>query len=200
MLDLLGGSEQTRIALDLMGYDPDSRLPLVEVSTHTVVEIDAQRQQRSVICRSIWEARSDGVRGVPEVFELVKPGDPMFEFSALAGCSIGATHQDIDKGVYGYELLFERPLQKGESAITEYLVNIPPGADQSDLFELVLNETLAEAVLWLRFDARRIPARCEVYTGGVDGEMLVRALRPARSVHASAQGSRARRLGIRWEW
>jgi hypothetical protein len=200
LADVMGG-DAVRETLVQLGFDPDASEALVETSTQVTVEIEADGRARSSVSRSVWKAVRDDARGTPIVLRIDGPGAAVPEFLARKGCRLGKTHTDVGAGVYGVELLLERPLHAGETAITELEIQIPQDAAADPFFELYLTRRLSEAMLWVHFDANRVPAHCEAYLE--DPRHLgvqVRATMGTTSAHHVARNVGPGRLGIRWDW
>jgi hypothetical protein len=201
LAERMSATPGTRAVLERLGYDPDSRESLHETSTQVVLDVDMEGRGRSVVTRSVFEALSDGARALPEIFELDQPGGPPPEFRAVSGCAIGATHLDPEAGTFGYEIVLERPLRAGETAIAEHEVVIPVEAPVGTFFEIAIGRRVREAVLWVRFDPRRVPALCEAYTEDTAiPETKVLSVSGTTSVHHIVRNAGPGTLGIRWHW
>ena len=201
LASLMGGSEAVRRALEQLGYDPDATESLVETSVQVTFDVDDQGRGRSAVSRSVWKAVRDGAAGQPFVFTMDSESSAVPEFVALKGCSIGKTYTDVEQGVFGVEVLLERPLATGETAITEHQVLVPLDAHPDPFYEIYLTRRLSEAVLWIRFDGDKVPVHCEAYTE--DPRTLDRQVLPLRgttSAHHVVRNFGPGKLGIRWQW
>ena len=136
LADVMGG-DAVRDTLVQLGFDPDASEALVETSTQVTVELDAEGRARSSVSRSVWKAVRDDASGTPIVLRVDGAGSTVPEFVARKGCTLGKTHMDVGAGVYGVELLLERPLHTGETAITELEIQIPHDAVADPFFELL---------------------------------------------------------------
>lgn len=201
LAEIMGGSTAVRRTLEQLGYDPDDTESMVETSTQVTFTVDKEGRGRAAVSRSVWKAVRDGARGQPFVFRMEAPGSAVPEFIALQGCAMGKTHADVDAGVFGVELLLERPLVTGETAITEHQVLVPVDAEPEPFYEVYVTRRLSEVVLWIQFDPDRMPAHCEAYTE--DPRSLGRqvlTLRGATSAHHVVRNFGPGKVGIRWRW
>ena len=201
LADIMGGSVAVRRALEQLGYDPDDTESLVETSTQVTFTVDDEGRGRSAVSRSVWKAVRDGAHGQPFVFRMEATGSAVPEFVALQGCAMGKTYADLDAGVFGVELLLERPLVTGETAITEHQVLVPVDADPDPFYEVYVTRRLSEVVLWIQFDRDRVPGHCEAYTE--DPRSLNRqvlSLRGSTSAHHVVRNFGPGKVGIRWRW
>jgi len=199
--ELMGGSAAVRHALEQLGYDPDDHESMVETSTQVTLDVDEEGRGRSSVTRSVWKALRDGAQGQPFVYRMATSARTVPEFQAVSGCSIGKSHSDLDAGTFATEVLLERPLLTGETAISEHRVLVPTDASQDTFFELDLTRRLSEAMLWIRFDPARVPSQCEAYTADarkVDVQIL--SLRGSTSAHHVVRNFGPGKVGIHWRW
>jgi hypothetical protein len=198
---LMGGSPAVRHGLEQLGYDPDEPESMVETSTHVTFDLDQEGRGRSAVSRSVWKALRDGAHGLPFVFRLRGTRDSVPEFVARKGCSIGKTHSDTVAGIFGVELLLERPLMTGETAISEHQVLVPADAEPQTFYEVYVTRRLTEAVLWVRFDPDRVPAYCEAYADDLRSQShQVLRLHGTTSAHHVVRNFGPGKIGIRWRW
>jgi len=197
----MGGSAAVIRALENLGYDPEDHQAMVETSTQVTFDVDREGRGRSSVTRSVWKALRDGAHGQPLVFRLPHPSASVPEFLAVRGCSVGKTHTDPASGTFAVEVLLERPLAAGETAISEHQVLVPVDAPPDMFHEICLTRRLSEAVLWVRFDRDRVPAHCEAYTEeprtlGVQ----ILSLQGLTSAHHVVRNFGPGKVGIRWRW
>lgn len=170
------------------------------VSSHLVVDVGAQGEIRRARVRQVVVADREGVDGVtlfvgPDVGTQANA----VVMTAVAGCTIEETY-DVENGIRGARLVFERPLALGESTITEIEARTE-GLDLETDYALAAEQRLEEALVWVRFHPDRLPTRCWVYfaEGGLAHEWPV-DLAGGRSVHYRQTAFGPGRLGARWEW
>lgn len=98
----------------------------------------------------------------------------------------------------GAELVFLRPLRRGQTVVTEYeVVAADPGP-----YELAYTRRLrlpaTEYLLEVQFDEAALPVSCEAITG--DETTVPLELDPAHSVHVVGTDCTAGTAGIQWSW
>ena len=113
---------------------------------------------------------------------------------------------DDDGSILVAELVFDRPLTRGETLIMEYeLVNPgPPYPRGGDVYCRKFRLPAREYVLEVRFDPEALPARCQQFSTVVGEDERSRrrnlTLDPSGGVHAVALGFGPGVLGIGWDW
>jgi hypothetical protein len=172
---------------------------LVEQVHHLVMEVDADGRISRIQIRAVMQARRDGARRTPVVMTMHErrsvPG-----FRPVAGCSIGRGAIDEETGVYAAELVLDRPLAKGETGPYELAIELAePYAER--WVDHYAARRLTELLVWVRFDAVRVPSHVERYMveGGEERRVRVQ-LGDGTSAHALARGFGPGVLGIRWDW
>jgi hypothetical protein len=200
LADVMGG-DAVRETLVMLGFDPDASEALVETSMQVTVEIDDEGRARSSVSRCVRKATRDDAHATPLILRTDGPGAQIPDFVARKGCAIGKTHMDVGAGVYGVELLLERPLHAGETAITEVEIQLPDDADPDPFFELYLTRRLSEAMLWIHFEEGHVPTHCQAYLDDPrHRDQQVRATMGTTSAHHVARNVGPGTLGIRWDW
>lgn len=177
----------------------DTRLS--RVSLHDRIEIGPDRAERTQSIRQVLRAEEDGVDRWVGIFEVDEPGSPLPVTRPVWNCSIGTVNVDFDAGLSVTELIFPRPLARGETILTEHALDNPPPQPQSVMYERRCRLPVKEILLEVRFDRAALPSRCVHYTV-VDGRERPRVLTldAEGSVHALANDFGPGRFGIRWEW
>ncbi|MBM7519761.1 hypothetical protein [Nocardioides nitrophenolicus] len=171
------------------------------VSSHLVVDVGAQGEIVRARVRQVVVADREGVDGVTLfVGPDVGTQENAVVMTAVAGCTIEETH-DLENGIRGSRLVFERPLGLGESTVTEIEATTEGGLDLETDYALAAEQRLEEALVWVRFHPDRLPSRCWVYfsEGGLRHDWPVE-LAGARSVNYRQTGFGPGSLGVRWEW
>lgn len=171
---------------------------LTEHLRHVVVDVDADGFVVAFQLRAAMQARHDGARRTPNLLTTDGSGPP--RFIPIAGCRLGRTHLDTGSGVYASELVLERPLAKDEIGLYELRVELSePSADPS--YHHFAARRMAELLVWVRFDPRRLPRLVERRTETEDGEEVREVpLGSGTSAHALARGFGPGMLGLRWSW
>jgi hypothetical protein len=170
------------------------------VSSHLVVDVGAQGEIVRARVRQVVVADREGVDGVTLfVGPDVGTQENTVVMTPVAGCTIEETH-DMENGIPGSRLVFERPLALGESTITEIEARAV-GLDLETDYALAAEQRLEEALVWVRFHPDRLPTRCWVYfaEGGLSHAWPA-DLAGGRSVHYRQTAFGPGYLGVRWEW
>lgn len=186
----------------LRGVDTRWDGSLTRLSCHTRLELDADGRERSKWSRQLLRADCDGPDRWVTVYRLGRPGPPPL-VCGTGTCRTGAVVEAPESGLVVAELLFERPLARGETIIVEYTLEHRSPLPYSTNIESTLHVPVREYVLEVRFDPARLPASCHSYrTAELDSRPQERLLRPdsAGSVHAVALTAGPCRFGIRWAW
>lgn len=176
---------------------------ITRLVTHATLTVGRDRQVRSTRMRRVVMANRDGVEGYSVFLGTNETqGAESYRFEAIAGCTI---HEDVHpaRNVRQVHLRFPRPLQSGESTITEVEVThaADPEIDIVDDYEIVAEQKLEEILLWVRFDEQAIPNRCWIYfsEGDLKHEWPV-DVDGTFSVHYRQRDFGPGALGIRWAW
>ncbi|WP_238152517.1 XRE family transcriptional regulator [Kribbella speibonae] len=173
---------------------------LTRISQHDRVTIGADRGERSYHSRQVLRAEADGPDRWVVIMHLDEHDRPLPEIRPLRHCRLGRTVRRPADGLLVAELLFDRPLRKGETVITEHeLVNVapyPPATNYERKFRLPVREFVLE----ICFDPAELPAACEVVSQLDDADELVRAVEVAAEVHGVELNFGPGRYGLRWTW
>jgi hypothetical protein len=172
---------------------------LTEHLRHVVVDVDADGRVVGFQLRAAMRARIDGARRTPNLLTTDDGGAPP-RFVPVAGCRVGRTSLEPDTRVFATELLLERPLAKDEIGLYELRVEFPePSPDLC--YHHFAARRMAELLVWVRFDAARLPRHVERLTRTEEGEQVeVVGLGGGRTAHALARGFGPGMLGLRWTW
>jgi len=170
---------------------------LVEHVRHLVIDVDRDRRVSRVQVRAVMQARRDGARRTPLLMTADESGR-VPTFVPVAGCEIGRRVEDGD--VYAAELLLDHELAKGETSPYELTIELPePFVDT--WFDHYAARRLTELLVWVRFDAGRVPSRVERYTiDDGDEQCEVLELGEGSTAHALARGFGPGVIGLRWDW
>ncbi|GGS26316.1 MULTISPECIES: XRE family transcriptional regulator [Actinokineospora] len=152
----------------------------------------------SAVSRQVLRAEADG----PDRWVLIiQSGDPdraAPQVRPLRNCVLGRVAEDASAGLVVVELLFDRPLARGETVITEHeLVNVPV---LDGTYERKFRLPVREFVLEVGFDPEHPPEFCEQYTRddrGIEDSRPV-ALDRGCSVHGVALNFGPGSYGFRW--
>lgn len=177
-------------------------LSLTRLSCHSRLTVDANRCASSLWSRRLVRAEADGVDRWITVVQAREIGCRP-ELEVPAPLRLGAVEHLPDQGLLAAELLFDRPLARGETAIVEYTVHRASAGQPVHHLDARLNRASREHLLEVRFDRAARPGACRMFrSAALDAEPRERTLRldSAGAVHAVALGAGPGRFGIRWDW
>ncbi|UVS79573.1 XRE family transcriptional regulator [Actinokineospora sp. UTMC 2448] len=187
-------------ALDGIDTSWDERL--TRISQHDRVWVGPEGGALSCLSRQVLRAEADGPDRWVVIMHTDEPGYPVPLVRPVRNCALGRVGEDRDAGLVVAELLFDRPLARGETLITEHeLVNIPPGPVDGN-YERKFRLPVREFVLEVTFDPAHPPGFCEQYTRD---DRDIEDSRPATldagcSVHGVALNFGPGCYGFRWGW
>lgn len=190
----------------LSRMDLASDTSLTRISQHDRVEIAADRGERSVRVRQVLRAEHDGADRWISVYDVSKPGNPLPRIVPVQSCSLGRVAKDPGAGLIVTELLFDRPLSRGETVIMEYEVSSagPPYPRSDDSFCRKFRLPVRDYVVEMRFDPADPPAYChQVTTPADDTETSTRremVIDGAGRTHAVVLGFGPGTFGVEWSW
>lgn len=194
-LDLVWPEQPHAAVLSRLDTSWDTHL--ARVSVHDVVRIGADRRLVRLTVRQAMRARVDGPdrRVVMHAQDDTAVGLPTIR--ALRGCTLGRVEHDRAGGVVGAELLFLRPLRRGETVIVKYdVVSAAPGPQEHEYIRR-LRLPMREYLLEVEFDPCALPAAVVAFAEGREHPINVDADHRAHLVHTdTAPGT----TGIRWSW
>lgn len=175
---------------------------LTRISCHTRLDLDAQGRERSMSSRQLLRAECDGPDRWITVFQLDDPGLPP-SLRVQPPCRSGRVIESARNGLLVAEVLFDRPLDRGETVIVEYTLEHHLPRPYSELIQSTLHVPVREYVMEVRFDPEALPRTCHSFRSAEPGSRpQERLLRPDAigAVHSVALGAGPCRLGIRWSW
>jgi transcriptional regulator with XRE-family HTH domain len=173
---------------------------LTRISQHDRVFISADGGEQSYHSRQVLRAEADGPDRWVVIMHLDEHDRPLPAIRPLRHCHLGRTVLRPADGLLVAELLFERPLRKGDTVITEHeLVNsapYPPATNYERKFRLPVREYVLEVC----FDPARLPITCVRYSQLDEDDELAQQIEAAGSVHGVALNFGPGRYGFRWDW
>ncbi|HET6503942.1 MAG TPA: hypothetical protein VFG87_24600 [Amycolatopsis sp.] len=170
------------------------------VSLHDRGEIAADGGQRSMTTRAVFQATADDQDRWLLVYDHggTDAGPPALH--ALRNCQAGRVEVDVEHGLTAAELLFDRPIHRGETQLIEYTLTNPgpPYPDCRNTYYREFRRAVREYLLEISFDIP--PARCWQYARAGDGpeERHDRQLDTTGGVHSVALGFGPGVFGISW--
>ncbi len=126
---------------------------LVRISLHDLYQVDAGRQERSLTCRQVLRANVDRVSRTVGIFRTDDLGAPV-AVHPLRNCRVGRVRTDPGSGLLAAEIIFDRMLSQGDTAIIEY--EFESGSTVlTDNYYRGFSVPVGEYVLQVQFDTRR---------------------------------------------
>ncbi|MEV5710319.1 hypothetical protein [Actinoallomurus sp. NPDC052274] len=187
--------------LDEIGDRTDGRITCL--SLHDRYVLGPDRDLRSAQTRAVLQAQQPGVDRWLCVYHNEHGVLPTYKEASR--CRFGRIRTDEAKAMVASELLFDRPLARGETYLIEYGFGFsppgPPDTEEGRGFRFPQHEYLLE----IEFHPSTVPARC-YRTWRPDGaartaEETDLRLSSAHTVHVIEFGLQAGGyLGIGWEW
>ena len=197
-------SQGDRVRELLTQVDMSSDEHLMRISQHDRCQVGLDRAKKSLLVRQVLRATTDGPDRFVVVFwqtdNALQP-----RLSAVRCCRIGKI-VGREHGILVAELLFPRPLARGEVIVTEYeLADIsaaPEGTEDS--YGRSLRHATREYLLEVDFHPGALPAHCEERTvpeANPDQETRATLVPDDEGhTHAVALGFGPGIFEIRWEW
>ncbi len=165
---------------------------LIRVSQQDFVTIGADRTERSFRSRQVLSASMNGPDRWVVIMHVDEHDRPLPQVTALKNCAVGRVVTEPSEGLLVAELVFERPLLRGESVVIEHeLVNRPPGPPATS-YERKFRLPAREYVLEVTFEGA-LPASV---TQLADGS----AVSPGRTLLDVALDVQPGVRGFRWSW
>jgi hypothetical protein len=174
------------------------------MSLHDRCDIAPDGGQRAVTARAVFQAGADGQDRWLLVYAQgdAAAGPPTPH--AVRNCTVGRVEVDRECGLTVAELLFDRPLDRGETHLIEYSLTNEgppyPGCDNTHYREF--RRPIREYLLEIHFDTGIVPRNCRQYSRrGPDDLAEYRDLRVdnANGVHAVAIDFGPGVFGIEWQ-
>ncbi len=165
--------------------------------------VDLDREGRVCLTsnRMMWHARVDGAQRAVIWLKVDDPTPDPPDLRVVAGGRLGRVLWSPASGMYAAELVLDRALRRGETAVTEHQFVGVQGDVEERQYELVVLRPSPESVLWVRFHPERLPSTCTVYEQREGGVLDEREVEPVGTgVHHVVRGFGPGRFGIRWTW
>ena len=177
---------------------------LTRLSTHCRIELDARGREYRMHSRHLLRAECDGPDRWITGFQRDDPGPPP-RLRVEPPHRLGKVIENARVGLMVAEVIFDRPLRRGDVVIIEYDHEHRTPRPYSTVMQSTLHVPVREYVMEVRFDPSAIPESCHSFrTADLDSQTRPqeRLLRPDAlgSVLAVALSAGPCRLGIRWDW
>ncbi|MFI0450596.1 helix-turn-helix domain-containing protein [Actinomadura sp. 6N118] len=176
---------------------------LERLSTHDVYRLDADRRPGRLSVRTVLRAAGDDVDRVVCVHPAGE-GQPEAELTGLRYCRPGRVR--AEEGLLAFELVFDRVLAAGDTAVVEYELDLQagPGTGQADEYTRRFARPIRDYLAVVQFHEEMFPARCYGFSGESAhaprerlGELWIGT---SGSAHMAAGDVRFGILGLEWEW
>lgn len=183
--------------------EPAAAERLTQLSVHDDLFLDAEGRESRLRCRMIVRADVNGVDRL-QITHRADPTDrdaPRVTAVTHGRLDHARTHQD--GGYLRAEILFDRILAAGETAVVEYEVT-PEAQDPSSGSERRFNRGTPQYVLHVNFDRGAVPLRCiEIHRDGLALEQATEHelwIGNTGGAHVAALDVRPGVIGMRWNW
>jgi transcriptional regulator with XRE-family HTH domain len=193
----------------LRGVDTRWDEVLTRLSSHYRLELDEHRRGRRVYNRRLLRAEVDGpdrwIAGCQLADTQHGDPEPPPTLRVEPPHRIGTVVEDPDAGLLLAEVLFDRPLRRGEIVSVEYTHEFRTTRSPTTVVEAALHTPVREYLMEVRFDPSALPASCYSFRTtelDSDAQPQERLLTPDAigSVLAVALSTGPCHLGIRWDW
>lgn len=136
---------------------------LIRVSVNDRLVVGSDRISRDLTTRTLWRCERDGVESYPVVFEqdLTVPGAA--EVRALSWCRLGRMVRLAERNLTVAEMLFPRPLRRGELVLTLHRIIEAPGSDVAYRAQRGMRYPIEEVIVEAVFDPAATPRQAEQY-------------------------------------
>ena len=171
----------------------------IEEALDITADFDRHGHWARMTTRSRLRATTDCVSR-STAYCLGPPESTPDDFTFDVGGRLGRTVCLPEHGIFLAELLLERPLDAGETAMVEYSFTFS-GEDDPDFGTFAPNR-MSHVSVWARFSPERTPRRAWRYTQrvGYDDELTQVDIKGTTSLHHALRGFGPGLMGVRWEW
>lgn len=192
--------DQERVADAVSEVDTRWDDRLTRLSQHDLVTVGADRTERGVVTRQVLRAECDGPDRWVVVLHLDDPECPPSIVEPVRNCRLGRVINRPTDGLLVAELMFHRPLARGETVITEHALHNQPPFPHATNYERKFRRAVRDYALEISF--ANPPARCARHTTDADGTETRQVVPVERngSVHGVALGFGPGGYGFHWEW
>jgi hypothetical protein len=178
--------------------DPEA---LVAKGSTLLIDVDADHRICRSLHRLVWRARCEGVRSMPVVLGTSDPPPEPPTVRAVSGCRLGRQAYDRASGYLAAELVLDRPLRIGETAITEHAFEGRHFGSSHDSWYGIAERRTEHGLLWVRFDPAALPSYTEAVECPDGGAESVRPVELVGStLHVEVANFGPGYFGLRWEW
>ncbi|GIG68806.1 hypothetical protein [Phytomonospora endophytica] len=175
---------------------------LSRISQHDRVAVGAERGERSVRSRQVLRAEADGPDRWVAVVHIDDHSLPLPRIEPVRYCRLGRVVGRRAEGLIAAELLFERPLRRGETVIFEHEVVGAAPYPLATNYERKFRRPVREFTLEVCFDPATLPPRLWRFAQEADLPEQVEEvpMGSGGSAHAVTLNFGPGRYGFRWDW
>lgn len=176
--------------------------PLKLVGLHDLCEIAADGGQSAVTARAVFQAGADGQDRWLLVYTQDDPAARPPDLHAVRNCRVGRAEADAAHGLLVAELVFDRPIDRGETHLIEYTLTNggPPYPECRNTYYREFRRPVREYLLEVRFAPGTAPDRCWQYArNGTTATRRRLKLDGGDGVHAVALDFGPGVFGIDWD-
>lgn len=180
---------------------------LERLSIHDVYRLDESGRSWTLSVRTVLRAAGDDIDRVVCVHQVAggeaaaAPGAGGGGLASVRYCRPGRIR--AGGGMMAFELVFDRVLSAGDTAVVEYELG-PVAGPASDSYDRRFSHPVHDYVAIIQFDGDRLPARCYGFTAESShaprqrlGELWVGT---SGSANIAVGAVRRGIVGIEWEW
>lgn len=192
----MSGAARARAAL---GFEQGSGLLERHLELH--LELDERGVERWVTQRTLWVAERDGVSAFPVVLLVPTPVITRSRVEALTGCRVGPEYTDLADGLFATTVLLDRPLRKGETAVSEHRTCLPADVTPEDYYMHRVLHEVDELEVSVHFHPDRVPRSVRALTKAEEAPEALRLVEPTDgTVHHEVRKFGPGAVGFRWTW
>ncbi|THA24847.1 hypothetical protein E4198_09000 [Streptomyces sp. RKND-216] len=177
---------------------------LSRVAVHERFEIDAQGAESRWTACLVLRAERDDVDRCVVISRGDEPGRPLPDLVDVRNARPGRVRSDPDVPITVTELLLDRVLSKGETAVVEYTTAYPTSGRATDECGRGFRTPAALYTLEVTFHPDRVPVRCYRCAGtAATGSLPVVGpvwISPRGRAHMVVQDAAPGFHSLRWEW
>ncbi|GGM83283.1 hypothetical protein GCM10011609_19000 [Lentzea pudingi] len=174
------------------------------VSVRDLVVIGPDRREVEMRSSTVMEAFEDGVDRILVAKTCDETDRSPGEIVAEKSCRVGRVRRDEEHKLLVAEIILDRVLRTGETALLDLRFIADPGADSS-YADRSFVRTVRDYVLEVEFHPDAVPARCYGFSRSEPGEPDVETgelwIGTTASTHLVVREALAGHVyGIKWEW
>ncbi|MEV4558094.1 hypothetical protein AB0K51_14035 [Kitasatospora sp. NPDC049285] len=176
---------------------------LTRLSVHDLYSVGPTREEVGLTTRAVLRAHANRISRFTVTYRQEDPAARAPRLRAVRGCRVGRVRADATAGFLVAELVLDRVLDRGDTAVVEYEAS-DMAFGEVDYYYRVFPAPVGEYVLQVQFDPAAVPARCWRYERSVvrapDQRVREVWVGGTQLAHVVALDVSPSVLGMRWEW